>query len=60
MLLKKLKQSVYHTAVNWPLIEELMPYGGIRIEDNIAVQNGSPVNLTRRAFSAVEAEARSL
>ena len=60
MLLKKLKQSVYHTAVNWPLIEELMPYGGIRIEDNIAVQNGSPVNLTRRAFSAVKAEARSL
>lgn len=51
MLLKKLKQSDHHTSVNWPLIEALMPYGGIRIEDNIAVQNGLPVNLTRRAFS---------
>jgi len=39
-------------GVNWARVEELAPYGGIRIEDNIVVTEGDPVNLTRPAFSA--------
>jgi len=55
MLLKKLRQSQHSKQVNWPRIEELIPYGGIRTEDNIAVLNGIPVNLTRHAFDQLEA-----
>ncbi len=56
MLLKKLKQSEHSAAINWSLIEALLPYGGIRIEDNVAVLNGLPVNLRRRAFAIASAE----
>lgn len=33
---------------NWPLIDELLPLGGIRIEDNIMVTADGPENYTRR------------
>jgi Xaa-Pro dipeptidase len=32
--------------------ERYLPYGGIRIEDNIHVSGDGPVNLTRDAFAA--------
>jgi Xaa-Pro dipeptidase len=32
------------------MIESLMPFGGIRIEDNIAIHNDKTVNMTREAF----------
>lgn len=51
LLLERLKQTRYSSAVNWPLIESLIPSGGIRIEDNIAMVNNSPINLTREAFN---------
>ncbi len=51
MLLKKLKQSPHQSQVNWPLIDALMPYGGIRIEDNVVILNDQPVNLTRLAMA---------
>jgi Xaa-Pro dipeptidase len=51
MLLKKLKQSPHQSQVNWPLIDALMPYGGIRIEDNVVILNDQPVNLTRLALA---------
>lgn len=38
--------------LNQGLIETLMPCGGIRIEDNVYVENGTLVNLTRAAFAA--------
>jgi Xaa-Pro dipeptidase len=53
MLLNELRNSDLGKAVNWSLIEDLLPYGGIRIEDNIAVLDGKPVNLTRQAFEAI-------
>ena len=53
MLLTELRNSEHGSAVNWSLIDELMPFGGIRIEDNIAVINDQPVNLTRQAFSEI-------
>lgn len=51
LLLKQLKASVHSSTVDWSKIDALMPSGGIRIEDNIAVIDNQPINLTREAFS---------
>ena len=45
--------------INWEVIEELKPFGGIRIEDNVAATAGVPENMTRDAFARVEARARN-
>ena len=37
--------------VDWGLIDELRPFGGIRIEDNIVVEEHGIRNLTREAFA---------
>ncbi|MCF6262420.1 MAG: Xaa-Pro dipeptidase [Xanthomonadales bacterium] len=50
-LLAKLKASGNAGAVNWELIDQLRPYGGIRIEDNIVVAEKDSRNLTREAFA---------
>jgi Xaa-Pro dipeptidase len=34
--------------LNWNLIDELKPFGGIRIEDNLRVTEQGHVNLTRQ------------
>lgn len=40
---------------NWQRIDELRPYGGVRIEDSIVVgENGNNENLTRDAFAQIE------
>jgi Xaa-Pro dipeptidase len=40
-------------AIDWTRVAALKPCGGIRIEDNLAVQaDGPPENLTRNAFRA--------
>lgn len=50
-LLKKLKENhKISSSVNWKLIKELEPFGGIRIEDNIYVKKNSIYNLTRTYF----------
>ena len=54
MLLQQLQASKHSNEFNWPLINELIPYGGIRIEDNILMRGGQPQNLTRQAFAEVE------
>ncbi len=51
MLLGKLKQGPHQAKINWSMIDELLPYGGIRIEDNIVIQDNLPVNLTRLAMA---------
>ena len=55
MLLAKLRESSDASAIDWGKIEALMPYGGIRIEDDVHVTKGAPENLTRDAFRAVAA-----
>ncbi len=43
--------------IDWTVVEELRPCGGIRIEDNVATTDGEPENLTRDAFSRDQAVA---
>jgi Xaa-Pro dipeptidase len=49
-LLGKWRSDKGTDGVNWDRVEELRPYGGIRIEDDIVVTEGEPRNLTRPAF----------
>lgn len=51
LLLKAQRQGQFASAFNWNKIESFMPYGGIRIEDDIVVGTDSIRNLTREAFA---------
>ncbi|PIP81284.1 MAG: Xaa-Pro dipeptidase [Gammaproteobacteria bacterium CG22_combo_CG10-13_8_21_14_all_40_8] len=50
-LLKALKNHSQQKAVNWSKIESFIPYGGIRIEDDVLITESGFNNLTRNAFS---------
>ena len=51
-LLDKLRHGNEAAKINWPQIEAFLPYGGIRIEDNIVLHaDGGIENLTRDAFN---------
>jgi Xaa-Pro dipeptidase len=39
--------------IDWTVVEELKPFGGIRIEDNVATTSSQPENMTRDAFARV-------
>jgi Xaa-Pro dipeptidase len=51
-LLAKARGDARGRAINWQRVEELKPWGGIRIEDNVVAQPGAPRNLTREGFAA--------
>jgi len=53
VLLKQLKNSHHQKQINWPLVEQLIPYGGMRIEDVVIANTQGAINLTRNAFAAV-------
>ena len=40
-------------GLNWRRVDEFRPYGGIRVEDNVACTAAAPENLTRDAFAAL-------
>ncbi|MCU0765459.1 MAG: Xaa-Pro dipeptidase [Burkholderiaceae bacterium] len=40
--------------IDWKAVERFRPFGGIRIEDDVACTDGAPENLTRAAFAALE------
>lgn len=53
MLLRERRATRLADHVNWAAVEALLPYGGIRIEDDVACRaEGPPENLTRDAFAA--------
>jgi Xaa-Pro dipeptidase len=39
--------------IDWAVVEELKPYGGVRIEDNVVATRANPENMTRDAFARV-------
>jgi Xaa-Pro dipeptidase len=50
-LLGTLRGDDRERMVDWKLVDELKPFGGIRIEDNVAVQASGIKNLTREAYA---------
>lgn len=46
-LLSELQASPQSRFINWNVVEQLRPYGGIRIEDNVIVQRERNENMTR-------------
>jgi len=52
-LLARWKAQGDKTAIDWTAVERLLPYGGIRIEDNVVVTAGEGENLTRSAFAGL-------
>jgi Xaa-Pro dipeptidase len=51
-LLAPLKQDERDRIVEWKRVDELRPFGGIRIEDNVVVQADGVRNLTREAYAS--------
>jgi Xaa-Pro dipeptidase len=47
MLLEPFRSGVSSVDFNWPLIDQLSPFGGIRVEDNVVVTSNGHRNLTR-------------
>ena len=47
MLLRPFRENGHKAEFDWALIDELLPCGGIRIEDNLLVDAGGHRNLTR-------------
>lgn len=48
-LLAALKEKPISGRIDWRAIEALVPYGGIRIEDDVVVRPETPDNLTRES-----------
>jgi Xaa-Pro dipeptidase len=53
MLLEELRATPAAKDIDWAKVDAFRPYGGIRIEDDVACTDGEPENLTRNAFAAI-------
>lgn len=51
-LMAQLKADDRDSLVDWKRVDELRPFGGIRIEDNVLVQADGARNLTREAYAS--------
>lgn len=40
--------------IHWDTVQRLRPYGGIRVEDDVACTQAEPENLTRDAFASLD------
>ena len=52
-LLAGLAAGEHSASINWDKVDTLRPFGGIRIEDNVVVGQGTNRNLTREAFAGL-------
>jgi len=52
-LLETARADQRAALINWSRVAQLGRFGGIRIEDDLAVQRGGCENLTRDAFAAL-------
>lgn len=50
MLLAEARNAPYAGKINWKQVERFKPYGGVRVEDDVACTAADPENLTRAAF----------
>jgi Xaa-Pro dipeptidase len=53
LLLEDLKDKGLGPSVDWDRVAAFKPFGGVRIEDDVACTGGDPENLTRNAFAAL-------
>ncbi len=53
LLLQRLSVTKYASLVNWSKVEAFRHYGGIRIEDDVIINNDGSENLTREAFAEI-------
>jgi hypothetical protein len=53
MLLERAHQDHRRSSIHWDRIEALLPFGGIRIEDDVVATEHGALNLSRAAFSAL-------
>lgn len=53
LLLDQLKSTPLACHINWGLVNELTPWGGIRIEDNVCVTSTGVQNYTRDALNGL-------
>jgi Xaa-Pro dipeptidase len=51
LLLAKACASQHASHIDWARVEELKPFGGVRIEDDVVVTASAHENLTRNAFA---------
>jgi Xaa-Pro dipeptidase len=58
-LLARAHADARRAYINWAMVEELKPFGGIRIEDNVVATATTPENMTRDAFERVGGRARN-
>jgi len=49
------KDTAKRPLIDWAVVDELRPFGGIRIEDNVVTTASTPENMTRDAFHALHA-----
>ncbi|MGH8260021.1 MAG: M24 family metallopeptidase, partial [Steroidobacteraceae bacterium] len=60
MLLDEARADSRCGRINWKRVEQLRKFGGIRIEDDLAVTAAGAENLTRDAFHALRAESHGV
>lgn len=54
-LLAAARETGKREVIDWAVVEEFRPYGGIRIEDNVVATDAAPENMTRDAFARAAA-----